>query len=133
MPSITITGLESVQKINTILMDEKTYESFLDILADYTHDLAKLYAPRKTGALESGGIVTSGKLKRTISFESIPYAKHMEYGTQYFPVTGTKQIPMARTSTSGKPCYHPFLRSAGYKAVNEIDRIFDEAIFNKIK
>jgi hypothetical protein len=133
MPLVTITGLESVKEINTILMDEKTYETFLDVLAEYTLDLAKLYAPRKTGALESGGIITSGKLSRTISFDNIPYAYWMENGSTYFPVTGTEQIPMARTSTSGKPCYHPFLRSAGYKAVNEIDRMLDEIIFDKIK
>jgi hypothetical protein len=133
MPLVTITGLESVKEINTILMDEKTYETFLDVLAEYTLDLAKQYAPRKTGALESGGIIITGEKQRIISFESIPYAKYMEYGTQYFPVDGTPEAPMARTSTSGKPCYHPFIRSAAYKAVNEIDTMLDEIIFDKIK
>jgi hypothetical protein len=133
MVSITITGLERVQEINQILIDKKNYTGFLDWLANYTLDLAKLYAPRKTGVLESAGVITGEDMSRTISFNSVPYATYMENGTNYFPVDGNEKAPMARTSTSGKPCFHPFLRTAGYVAVNEIPRILDETIFNKIK
>ena len=66
-----------------------------------------------------------GKFKIVVT---VPYASHMEFGTRYFPV-GTAESPRARTSTSGKACFHPFLRSATYEKMNEFPEMIKKAIF----
>ena len=83
--------------------------------------------------LEKSGRIISDKFSRIITFSDVPHARYMEYGTQYFPVTGDEKAPMARTSTGGKPCYHPFLRSAAYKAINTLPELVEKAIFKKMK
>ena len=136
--SVTITGLDSVHKMNVVLLDEKNYKLFMDELAEYTLSLARLNAPlakehRHDVILEQSGRVISNENSRIVTFSDVPHAWYMENGTPYFPVTGSESAPMARTSTGGKPCFHPFLRSAAYKAIHEIDKMLDKAIFDKLK
>ena len=123
---VTVTGLDKVLATCKELTDKKNYDEILDELGNRTLELARLYAPRKTGALEQSGRIISGDNIRTIDFSSLPYAWYMENGTIYFPV-GDETSPRARTSTSGKPCYHPFLRPAGYKAISELSAISKES------
>jgi hypothetical protein len=136
--NIKIHGLEKVHEINKILMDEKNYELVLDEIAKDTLNLARQYAPlaaihRHAEILEQGGFITSSEKSRIISFDNIPHATYMEYGTMYFPVPDTVDAPMARTSTSGKPCYHPFLRPAAYQISQIIPEYINKIIFSKIK
>jgi hypothetical protein len=130
--SVTITGMDKVLKINEILMDKNNYIELLDAVAQDTLNLAKKYAPVDTGVLEAGGIKQSIENSRIVSFDNIPYAKYMEYGTRYFPV-GDEVLPRARTSTSGKPCFHPFLRSAMYQIMQMLPEYFNNSILKKIE
>jgi hypothetical protein len=129
--SVTITGMEKVHEINNILMDKNNYEELLNMIAQDTLELAKQYAPVDTGMLEAGGKIISSENSRTITFDDIQYAKYMEYGTQYFPV-GNEISPRARTSTSGKPCFHPFLRTSMYQIIQMLPEYFNKSIFKKI-
>ena len=129
---VTVTGLDKVLATCKELTDKKNYDEILDELGNRTLELARLYAPRKTGALEQSGKIIPGEDEVTVDFSDLPYAGYMEYGTIYFPV-GDEKNPRARTSTSGKPCFHPFLRPASYKAMSELYEIVSKALFSKIK
>lgn len=129
----TITGAESVLALNKKLSNKKLYEQVLDEIVTQIVYLTRLYAPRKTGDLESSiQLVKSGRTY--IIFVSVPYAEYMEYGTRYFPVDSagfTASSPLSRTSTSGKACFHPFMRTASWEVMNEFPAYIQKILFSK--
>ena len=129
---MTIVGIEAVHKMNEPLMNKKNYFKALDkIVVDTVAEIKRNAPVGKTGDLEKNIFIGEQGNKRII-FVAMPYAKYMEYGTQYFPV-GTINAPRARTSTSGKPCYHPFIRPSIWRMMKKAKKegIFFTALFKK--
>lgn len=129
MSGVIITGMDKVQKLNATLMKPSNYYVPIDIILAETVREMKRTAPRFTGELEES-IRLFKRGKERIIAVAVPYAKYMEYGTQYFPV-GTVNAPRARTSTSGKPCYHPFMRPAVWKTMREFPKEVRKALFRR--
>jgi hypothetical protein len=128
---VTITGIEPVQAMHKKMMDKKNYLSPIDALLMETVAQIKKNAPVRTGILESSVMLGAVGNDRIISV-GVPYAEHMEFGTINFPV-GTVEAPRARTSTSGKPCYHPFIRPAIWKKMKEASEkgIYFKSLFTR--
>lgn len=128
MISAKMTGMTEFERRLKKLVKRKNYDVPMELLVKETAKLARLYAPRKTGDLEESirDIKTGfGKYKISVN---VPYASYMEYGTKYFPV-GTAESPRARTSTSGKACYHPFLRPAVWEMMNMFPEMVKKTLF----
>ena len=125
---VAITGMDGVHKINERFMNPKNLLNETEKLIKETAKLIRLYAPRMTGALEDSIYYTKTSNNTWAIIIGVPYAVHMEYGTKYFPV-GTVETPLARTSTSGKPCYHPFIRSSMWIMMNKYPEYLRKAFF----
>jgi len=123
-----ITGITELQELLK-KVNEKNLKATLEEAVTIATELTREYAPRKTGALEE----SIHYIKKTDgSFDiivDVPYAEAMEYGTKYFPV-GTIENPRSRTSSSGKPCYHPFMRPAIWQTMKEFPDIIKKALFS---
>jgi hypothetical protein len=128
---VKVSGINKVKKINNTIINAEFHDKLLGELMAEAADLIRKYAPRKTGALE--GSIKAVKLKNNeyIIMVNVPYAKYMEYGTKYFKV-GTVKSPRARLSSSGKPCYHPFIRPVIWDIMNRFPTIMQQALFKKI-
>jgi hypothetical protein len=125
----TIEGAEDFIELNNKLSSTEVYDKVLEEVATKIYALTVLYAPRKTGALENSiQLLKSGRTY--ILVVNVPYAEYMEYGTRFFPV-GTASSPRARTSTSGKACYHPFMRTALWEVMNEFPSYIQRILFGK--
>ena len=126
----TITGIEDVEKLNKKLCDKQKITQTVESLVYETADLIRRYAPERYGKLvNSINVIKKGNAYEIIV--DVPYAIHMEYGTRYFPV-GTIDSPRARTSTSGKPCFHPFIRPAVWQMMNKFPDIIKKALFSNL-
>jgi hypothetical protein len=124
-----ITGANEVIRLNNELIKPENFNKIRDEVIVKIYDKTKEYAPVKTGKLESSiRLVKDGNEYSIIV--NVPYAEYMEYGTKFFPV-GTASSPRARTSTSGKACYHPFLRTAVWDVMNGFPQIIEKALFSK--
>lgn len=130
--TVTIIGLEKVQVINQNLMDKKKYQAAInDIIKKTKKEIIKNAPVGATGDLVKS-VTSGGRFPNRYIEVGVPYAQFMEWGTIYFPV-GSVNAPRARTSTSGKPCYHPFIRPAVWKQMKEAkDRnIYFKAMFKR--
>lgn len=128
--TVTVTGIDNVYELNRKISQPSRYINSVDELVIKTTELIRRYAPRKTGRLEmSIYSVKMGEDKWEIVV-NVPYAVYVEYGTIYFPV-GTVNAPIARTSTSGKPCFHPFMRPAIWEMMLLYPNIFKKVLFSK--
>jgi len=122
-----ITGITELQEVLKKVNEKNLSASVAELVEDAA-ELARAYAPQKTGALEEGiHVVKEGDGKYSIIVD-VPYASAMEYGTKYFPVGGVDS-PRSRTSSSGKPCFHPFLRPAVWQTMKEYPEILKKALF----
>lgn len=124
----SMTAMTNFERNIRRLLDKRTYEKPVETLIKEIAKLAKQYAPRDTGDLEESIMNMKLGFGKFAIVANMPYASHMEFGTRYFPV-GTAENPRARTSTSGKACFHPFLRSATYEMMNEYPKMIKKAIF----
>jgi len=124
----SITGISEFQELLKKI-NEKNLRSTVKEAVDDAAELTRAYAPLKTGRLEESiRVIKEGDGKYSIVV-SVPYAEAMEYGTKYFPVPDDIQNPMSRTSSSGKPCFHPFMRPAIYQTMHEYPEIIKRALF----
>lgn len=128
--SVKMTGGSGFERIVKRLTNRKNFEKPVETLVEKIAKLAALYAPRDTGDLE--GSIKPIKLGfgKFAVVATVPWAEFMEFGTRYFPV-GTAENPRARTSTSGKACFHPFLRSATYQMMSKYPDIIKKSLFGK--
>lgn len=128
-----ITGAKDLISLNKEIIKKENADKLRDEVMINIYDKTKEYAPVKTGKLESS--IRLVKDENTYSIiVSVPYAEYMEYGTRYFPVDSagySASSPRARTSTSGKACYHPFLRTATWEVMNKFPQIVKKALFSK--
>jgi len=125
---VTITGIDDVIKMNEKLSKPDSLVKSADELIQKTAMLIRRYAPRKTGDLENSIIVIKKSKNIWDIVITVPYAYYMEYGTRYFPV-GDVNAPRARTSSSGKPCFHPFMRPAVWQMMRKYPDILKRALF----
>lgn len=128
-----ITGAKELMSGLNELSDKSNFDEISDEVMIKIYDKTKEYAPVKTGKLESSVRLVKKENKYSIIVD-VPYAEYMEYGTRYFPVDSaghTASKPWARTSTSGKACFHPFLRTAVWEVMNEFPQIIKKALFSK--
>ena len=126
--SAKMTGMTEFERMTKNLVKRDTYEKPLEQLVMEVAVLARMYAPRDTGDLEDSITVKKLGFGKFAVISTVPYSEYMEFGTIYFPV-GTAESPRARTSTSGKACFHPFLRSASYQKINEFPDMIKNIIF----
>ena len=131
---VTITGIDELGRFNKKLSDGKALTDAVSKLIMDTAMLIRRYAPRNTGALEDSIVVLKTGQNTWYIDVGVPYAYYMEFGTRYFHygIThgGTAQSPEARTSTSGKPCYHPFMRPAVWQMMMRHKEILKRALFS---
>lgn len=131
--SAKMTGMGDFERKIKNLLSKKTYEKPFETVVLETAKLARKYAPvakvHKHGRIleESIKVIKSSSGKYLI-IADVPWASFMEFGTKYFPV-GTAEAPRARTSTSGKAAYHPFMRSAAYEMMNKFPEIAKKSLF----
>lgn len=127
---VTIKGIDEVIKLNNKLSNPKKLVQSAEELIRETAMLIRRYAPRDTGDLENSIIVVKKSNNIWDIVVTVPYAYYMEYGTRYFPV-GDVNSPRARTSTSGKPCYHPFIRPSIWYMMRKYPEYLKRALFKR--
>jgi len=134
--SAKMTGMGNFERHVKKLISKKSYEVPFKHVVMETARLARLYAPvakvhRHEGmpTLEESIKVIKVGSKEYFIIADVPWASFMELGTKYFPV-GDAESPRARTSTSGKACFHPFMRSAAYEMMNKFPEIAKKALFS---
>jgi len=127
--SAKMTGMTDFERRVKGLMNKKTYEIPFTAVVGETARLARQYAPVDTGDLEASIKATKVGFGKYSITSDVPYASFMEFGTKYFPV-GDAESPRARTSTSGKACFHPFMRSAAYEMMNKFPEIAKKILFS---
>ncbi len=123
-----ITGVTAFQEVIKEV-NEKNLKATLEEAVKIATELTREYAPRKTGDLEESIHYIKDADGKYQIIVDVPYAEAMEYGTKYFEV-GSVANPRSRTSTSGKPCFHPFMRPAVWQTMNEFPDIVKRALFS---
>jgi hypothetical protein len=130
MAHVEITGISELEKMNRELMNENNYLIPVEMIINECAKLIAQYVPERTGDLINSIQVIKDN-DNYIILVAVPYAQYMEYGTVYFPV-GTVEVPRARTSTSGKPCFHPFIRPAIWQSMNEFPIELKKSLFKRL-
>ncbi len=128
---VEITGISDIERMNKILLEPNNFIIPIELSVEECAELIRRYAPERTGELVNNIYI----IKKLNSFEiviSVPHALPMEYGTKFFPV-GTVDSPRARTSTSGKPCFHPFIRLGVWETMEEFPESIKKALFKKLR
>ena len=124
-----MTGMTDFERRVKKLINKKSYEVPFETMVMETAKLARQYAPVDTGDLEASIKAMKIGFGKYLITSYAPYSSFMELGTKYFPV-GDAESPRARTSTSGKACFHPFMRSAAYEMMNKFPEIAKKALFS---
>ena len=127
--SAKMTGMTDFERRVKKLINKKSYEVPFETMVMETAKLARQYAPVDTGDLEASIKAMKIGFGKYLITSYAPYSSFMELGTKYFPV-GDAESPRARTSTSGKACFHPFMRSAAYEMMNKFPEIAKKALFS---
>ena len=127
--SAKMTGMTDFERRVKKLINKKSYEVPFETMVMETAKLARQYAPVDTGDLEASIKAMKIGFGKYLITSYAPYSSFMELGTKYFPV-GDAEAPRARTSTSGKACFHPFMRSAAYEMMNKFPEIAKKILFS---
>jgi HK97 gp10 family phage protein len=128
-----MTGFDTMQKeIKESVSKEKISKALLESVHIVERE-AKIRCPVQFGNLRDS--ITHNKIS-DLTYELgayADYADYIEFGTMHINV-GTEDNPLIYTSSppgSKFPSYRPFLRSALYSKMNEIEQIFDNMMGKK--
>jgi len=132
---VEMLGLSRLDSILKFLMSDSGYKQVMMLLAAKALEMAMEFSPEMTGAMEEAielREVSSG-WELFIDGRTIPYAYYNEFGTYKIPAGKDGSNPIPYVSTSGKACYRPFLRTAAYRALDELNKIVDDWFKNNVK
>jgi len=134
----TISGMDTMIAANQAMLKALDRGDLIKLLAEKAKNLAKYYAPFKTGHLINR---IEAKIINQYAFElscdaenekGEPYPKFLEEGTKHIKV-GTPENPRQITSGGGKTAYLPFLKWAIWKAQQDIDKEVEKIFKNTYK
>jgi len=122
--TVTVSGLKELIDANTRLISELEKQTVLESVMDSIVNLAKSFAPYKTGALVKSLDWSKGKDGYDIS--AIWYAEYLEFGIRI--PTGDTENPRTISSGGGKTAYLPFIRPAIYQVLSNINESLENIL-----
>jgi hypothetical protein len=121
---VTVGGLKELIDANNALISELEKQTVLERLMTSIVNLAKSFAPIKTGALIRS--IDWEKAEEGFAISAIWYAEYLEFGIR-IPV-GDAVDPREIISGGGKTAYLPFIRPAIYQVTQNIDKELNKLI-----